>query len=589
MIDSVPPAVIFIVGALIVPLLRGKLKSVLMLLLPVLVFAVLLKMPEGKYWTLQVLDYNLIFGRVDKLSMAFGYIFTIITFIGVLFALKVDDNLQHVSALAYAGGALGVAFAGDFFTLYIFWEVLAISSTFLILARRTKASQGAAYRYILVHVVGGLCLLAGIVITVQETGTLEFGKIGLNGVGSWFIFIGIALNAAIFPLHPWLQDAYPEATVTGAVFMSVLTTKTAVYAMARAFPGSEMLIWVGLIMAVIAVFYALLENDIRRVLAFSIISQGGIMMVGIGIGTELSLNGTVAHAFCSILYTALLFMSAGSILQMTGKIKCTELGGLYKTMPLTTVFFMIGALSISGLPLLNGFISKSMVISAAEHEKMAVQWLLLLFVSGTTFIYAGIKVPVAAFFLGESPAEAKEPPLNMRLAMGIAALLCLFIGIFYGFLYHLLPHPVHYVPYTGSHIVAQLQVMMFGGLAFYILFISGFYPKEVRGINLDTDWFYRKGGRLFYILADKVLNGINSFSNRFIVRDLSEKLGQWSRVPVSSLVTLYLKVAGRDTIEMDQTSEGPRPETENLIPMGVPVFLSFVGLFFVFILFVVLV
>jgi multicomponent Na+:H+ antiporter subunit D len=589
MIDIVPPAAIFIVGALIVPFLRGKLKSSLMLLLPVLVFAVLLKMPEGKYWTLQVLDYHLIFGRVDKLSMAFGYIFTIITFIGILFALKVDDDLQHVSALGYAGGALGVTFAGDFFTLYIFWEVLAISSTFLILARRTKSSQGAAYRYILVHVVGGLCLLAGIVITVQETGTLEFGTIGLNGAGSWFIFIGIALNAAIFPLHPWLQDAYPEATVTGAVFMSVLTTKSAVYVMVRTFPGSEFLVWAGLIMAVVPVFYALLENDIRRVLAFSIISQGGFMIVGIGIGTDLSINGTVAHAFCSILYTALLFMSAGSILHMTGKIKCTDLGGLYKTMPLTTLFFAIGALSISGMPLLNGFISKSMVISAAGHEKMAIPWLILLFVSGATFIYAGLKVPVASFFRGESPPEAKEPPLNMLLAMGITAFLCLVIGIFPGFLYHLLPYPVHYVPYTGAHIVTQLQLMMFGGLAFYFLFIFGYYPEEVEGINLDTDWFYRKGGRLFYIFVDKVLNGINSLSNRFIVRDLSEKLGQWSRVPVSSLVTIYLKVAGRDTVEKDQTSDGPKPETENLMPMGVPVFLSFIGLFFVFVLFVTLI
>lgn len=589
MIDTVPPSIIFIVGALIVPFLKGKLKSAFMLFLPVLVFVILLRMPEGKYWMARIMDYDLIFGRVDKLSMAFGYIFTLITFIGVLFALKVDDDLQHVSALAYAGGALGVTFAGDFLTLYIFWEVLAISSTFLILARRTKASQGAAYRYILVHVVGGLCLLAGIVITVHETGTLEFARIGLDGVGSYLIFIGIALNAAIFPLHPWLQDAYPEATVTGAVFMSVLTTKSAVYVMARTFPGSELLIWAGLIMAIIPIFYALLENDIRRVLAYSIISQGGIMMVGIGIGTALSINGTVAHAFSSIIYTALLFMSAGSVLYMTGKIRCTDLGGLYKTMPLTTLFFMIGAASISGLPLLNGFISKSMVISAAGHEKMAIPWLLLIFVSAATFFYAGIKVPVAAFFSRESPTQAKEPPLNMRLAMGIAAFLCLFIGIFPGILYHLLPYSVHYVPYTGAHIVAQLQLMMFGGLAFYFLFISGYYPAEARGINLDTDWFYRKGGRLFYRFADKTLNGINALSHRFLVRDLSARLGQWSRVPVTSLVTLYKKVTGRETLEIKKSPEGPTPETENLIPMGVLVFLSFIGLFFVFILFIALV
>ena len=529
MIDMVPPALIFIVGALVVPFLKGKLKSGFMLFLPVLVFAILLKMPEGKYWTVRIMDYDLIFGRVDKLSMVFGVIFTLITFIGVLFALKVEDDLQHVSALAYAGGALGVTFAGDFFTLYIFWEVLAVSSTFLILARRTKASQAAAYRYILVHVVGGLCLLAGIVITVQETGTLEFAEIGLNGVGSWFLFIGIALNAAIFPLHPWLQDAYPEATVTGAVFMSVLTTKSAVYVMARIFPGTELLIWAGLIMAVIPVFYAILENDIRRVMAYSIISQGGFMMVGIGIGTELSINGTVAHALCSVLYTALLFMSTGSVLHMTGKIRATDLGGLYKSMPLTTLFFMIGALSISGLPLLNGFISKSMVISAAGHERLAVPWLLLMFVTGATFLYAGIKVPVAAFFNGESTTEAKDPPLNMRLAMGIAAFFCLIIGVFPGTFYQFLPYATHYVPYTGSHIFSQLQLMAFGGLAFYFLFDLGYFPIEIRAIYLDTDWFYRRGGRLFYWIFDICLNGINRLSDRIFVGGLAGSLGHFSK------------------------------------------------------------
>lgn len=377
MTNLIPPAAIFIGGALFVPFLRGKLKSAFMLLLPVLAFVMLVKMPEGKYWVVNFLDYNLIFGRVDRLSMVFGYIFTIISFIGILFALKVQDDLQHVSALMYAGGAIGVTFSGDFFSLYVFWELLAISSTFLILARKTKASQLAAFRYILVHVFGGLCLLAGIIIYIHDSGTTEFANIGLGGIASWLIFIGIALNAAIPPLHPWLQDAYPEATVAGAVFMCALTTKSAVYLMARTFPGTELLIWLGAVMTVVPLFYGILENDVRRVLAYIIINQVGFMMCGIGIGTQLAINGAVSHAFCDILYVSLLFMAAGSVLHMTGKIRCTDLGGLYKTMPLTCLFCMIGAASISGFPLFNDFISKSMIISAAGHEKLSLIWLIL--------------------------------------------------------------------------------------------------------------------------------------------------------------------------------------------------------------------
>jgi multicomponent Na+:H+ antiporter subunit D len=582
--NLIPPSAIFIVGALLVPVIKGRLKSAYMLLLPVVAFITLLKMPEGKYWMVHVLDYDLVFGRVDKLSMVFGYIFTIITFIGILFALKVDDDLQHTSALIYAGSAVGVTFSGDFFSLYIFWELMAIASTFLILARRTKASQDAAFRYILVHVFGGLCLLAGIIIYIQNTGTTEFSYIGLGGIGSWFIFIGIALNAAIPPLHPWLQDAYPEATVTGAVFMSALTTKSAVYLMARTFPGTELLIYVGALMTAIPIFYAVLENDIRRVLAYSLINQVGFMMCGIGIGTQLAINGTVSHAFCHILYKALLFMSTGSVLHMTGKIRCTDLGGLHRTMPLTCLFCMIGAASISAFPLFSGFVSKSMIVSAASHEKLVAVWLILQFASAGVFHHAGIKVPFFTFFGHDSGIRTKEPPLNMLLAMGIAAFLCIAIAIVPGPLYHILPYPVDYVPYTGAHVVGQLQLLMFGALAFCLLILSGYYPAEMRAINLDTDWFYRKGGRLFSIVMDRVLNGLNAVFDRVFATAIPLWLGQLSRTPLSSLLALYMKATGKDRLAIEDFKRETRPEATSLMPMGMPVFL---GLVFVFSLFVV--
>jgi len=583
----VPPGLILIVGALIVPLLRGRVKSGFMLLLPVLAFVVLLRMPAGEYWRVGFLGYDLILGRVDRLSMVFGYIFTIISFIGILFALKVEDDLQHVFALMYAGGALGVTFAGDFFTLYIFWELLAVSSTFLILARRTRESQAAAFRYILVHVVGGLFLLAGIVIYVQERGTLEFGYIGLEGLGSWLIFLGIGLNAAIPPLHAWLQDAYPEATVSGAVFLSAFTTKGAVYLMARTFPGTELLIWVGALMTVIPIFYAVLENDIRRVLAYSIISQGGFMMTGIGIGTPLAINGTVSHAFCSIIYTALLFMSAGSVLHMTGKIRCTDLGGLYRTMPLTALFYMVGAASISAFPLSSGFISKSMVINEAAHHQLVFPWFLLMFASATTFLYAGLKVTIFTFFGHDSGIRAKEPPFNMLLAMGFAAVLSVFLGVYPKPIYNILPNPVDYVPYTGAHVVGQLQLLMFGALAFCLLILSGYYPAEMRAVNLDVDWFYRKGARLFYRAMDRGLNGINNACDELFVRGLAGRLARWSRQPLSPVVVAYLKVFGGGRGHSEILEGEITTEKSSLTPTGVPVFLSILGLFCLYVLFIV--
>ncbi len=537
---AIPPALILIVGAFLIPLLKGRIKSVFMLLLPAAAFYVLWTTPEGIHWQFRLLHYDLILGRVDRLSRVFGYIFSIITFISLIYAIKIADDLQYVSGLCYAGGALGVTFAGDLFTLYIFWEVMAVASTFLILARRTRTSHAAAFRYILVHVFGGLCLLAGIVLYIQRTGDIQFGHIGLGGTDTWLIFIGIAVNAAIPPLHPWLQDAYPEATVAGAVFLSAFTTKSAVYVMARTFAGTELLIWLGALMTAIPIFYAVLENDIRRVLAYSLINQVGFMMCGIGIGTQLALNGTVSHAFCHILYKALLFMAAGSVLHMTGKIKCTEIGGLYKTMPITCLFCIIGAASISAFPLFSGFVSKSMIVSAAAHNHLAVVWLMLQFASAGVFHHAGIKVPFFTFFGHDSGIRTEEPPLNMLIAMGMAAFLCVFLGVFPQPLYHILPYPVDYVPYTGAHVIGQLQLLMFGALAFCLLILSGNYPPEIRAANLDTDWFYRIGGRVFLRAADRGLNGLNQAADAVFARSLTAAFGRFARRAPANLVLFFV-------------------------------------------------
>ena len=539
-ITRIPPAFLFILGALLIPLFRGKIKAGFMLALPVGAFLLLWSMPDGNYWSLSALGHDLILGRLDSLSRVFSYIFCLVTFIGLIFALNVDDDLQYCAAFVYAGGALGVTLAGDVFSLYVFWEIMAVASTFLILARRSKAAQSAAIRYILVHIFGGLCLLAGIILYVQRTGTTEFGLMQLSGIDSYLIFLGIAVNAAIPPLHPWLSDAYPEATVAGAVFLSAFTTKSAVYVMARIFPGTELLIWLGATMTVFPIFYAVLENDIRRVLSYSLINQVGFMLCGIGIGTALAINGTVSHAFCHILYKALLFMAAGSVLHVTGKIRCTDLGGLYKTMPLTCMFCLVGSASISAFPLFSGFVSKSMIVSAAGHDKLIIVWLMLQFASAGVVDHAGIKVPYFMFFDHDSGIRAKEPPLNMLIAMGIAAGLCIFLGVYPYPLYDILPYPVEYIPYTGAHVVGQLQLLMFGALAFCLLILSGYYPAEMRAINLDTDWFYRKLSLRLYRFSDSFLNKINQACETVLTQKVADNLAIWTKNGTARLLVLLM-------------------------------------------------
>ncbi len=511
-----PPALIFIIGALFIPLFKGKLKSAYLLLLPVVGFIILINTPEGIHWTVRFLDYNLIFGKVDRLSLLFGYIYLLITFIALIYSLHVKEDLHRMASVLYAGSALGVVFSGDLLTLFIFWEMMTITSTYLIWARRTEASYTAGLRYFLVHLFGGLCLLIGIIIHVHQTGSLEFGYIGLNGLGSWLIFIGFGVNCAFPGLHPWLPDAYPQSTPAGGVFMWTFTTKTAVYVLARAFPGAEILIWIGATMTVFPIFFAVIENNLRRVLSYSLINQVGFMVVGIGIGTELSLNGTASHVVSHILYKGLLVMSMGAVIHRTGKINCTDLGGLYKSMPLTAAFCIIGAASISAFPFFSGFVSKSMVVEASAMGGMTIIWLMLLFASVGVLEHAGIKVPYYAFFSHDSGIRTKEAPAHMLIAMGITAFLCVFIGMFPSPLYSLLPYPVDFEPYTASHVAFTYQLLLSGVLAYVLIIRSGIFPAEIRAINLDADWWYRKGGKVFYWLASRKMPWTRIYSEEVI-------------------------------------------------------------------------
>ena len=486
-----PPGLILVLGALVIPFLRGKVRNLFMIILPVFGLLGLLAMEDGYVFAINILGLELTPVRVDRLSLLFGYIFHIAAIISIIYAFHLRDTVQQIAALIYAGTAIGGIFAGDLVSLFVYWEGTAISSVFLIWSSNTKESFKTGMRYLLIQVGSGVLLLAGTILYYKQSGTIAFNKFELTEIGPILIFIAFGIKAAFPLLHNWLQDAYPQATVTGTVFLSAFTTKLAIYALARGFPGTETLIWIGAIMTAFPIFYAVIENDLRRVLAYSLNNQLGFMVVGVGIGTELSLNGTAAHAFSHILYKALLFMSMGALLYRTGTIKGSELGGLYKSMPYTTGLCIIGAASISAFPLFSGFISKSLIITATAVEGYWGVWLVLLFASAGVFHHSGIKIPYFAFFQHDSGKRPQEAPVNMLIAMSLAAFLCIAVGVYPQALYNILPYEVNFQPYTTTHVVTQLQLLLFSALAFGWLMRSGLYPPELNSTNLDFDWSYR--------------------------------------------------------------------------------------------------
>ncbi len=523
MIADLPPGLILILGAALVPVLKGWSRNIYMVALPVVGLAAMVALSDGDYFQFRLFDYDLAPVRVDRLSTLFGIIFHIAAILSVIYAFHVRDAVQQSAGLVYAGAAIGGAFAGDLITLFVYWELTAVASVFLIWTSRTERSYRAGMRYLVIQVGSGVLLFAGALVHYAETGSILFDKMGLAGVGTVLIFLAFGIKCAFPLLHNWLQDAYPEATITGTVFLSAFTTKLAIYALARGVPGTEMLVWIGALMTAFPIFYAVIENDLRRVLAYSLNNQLGFMVVGIGIGTELALNGMAAHAFAHILYKALLFMSMGAVLLRAGTINGTDLGGLYKSMPWTTGFCIVGAASISAFPLFSGFISKSMILLAAAQEGYWLTWGVLLFASAGVFHHSGIKIPFFAFFAHDSGIRCREAPWNMLLAMAVTAALCIAIGVWPRPLYDLLPYAVDFRPYTTTHVITQLQLLLFSALAFGFLMRTGLYPPEMRSTNLDFDLIYRKAlpwlwNSLIIGVGGKVWNGIVAPSRRRVER-----------------------------------------------------------------------
>lgn len=516
------PGILLITGAFILAVIPKSARSGLFLLFPLLSLFFVITRPDGYTVTGHLLSYELVLMEVDALSRIFGIIFSITAFVAGIYAYHMKELGQQVNALLYAGSALGVTFAGDLLTLIIYWEIMAVSSTWLIWARRTKESDGAGMRYLIYHILGGGLLLGGIIWHISATGSLAVESLPQEYTGANILMlIGVCVNAAVIPLHTWLADAYPKATVTGAVFMSAFTTKSAVYVLLRIFHGWELLIWFGAAMAIYGVIYAVICKDIREILAYHIISQVGFMVCGIGIGTEMALNGATAHAYSHILYKSLLFMSTGAVLYAAGTSKMVYLGGLFRKMPYVFGFYMVGALSISAIPLFNGFISKTMTISAASaaHNEAAV--LLLLFASVGTWLSVGLKLPYYTWFSKESnDIELKKLPVNMYIAMGITAFACIFYGLFPNALYMYLPFENDFNPFGAYYFVESLQLSILAFVAFWLL-KKKLAPELI--LALDVDWFYRKAApaarRIFVTGVDnlygKAENGVLAVS-RFL-------------------------------------------------------------------------
>ena len=551
---SIHPALPMLLGSLLLPFLSRRWRAAVMIGASAFGLYNLLGAEASDSMSLTLAGFELDLLRVDKLSLLFGYLFHIAAFVIGVYSLHVRSRLEHFTALMYAGSAIGAVFAGDLLTLFFFWELLAVTSVFQIWAAGGAEARHAGIRYLLSHITSGLLLLIGLIMKHQSGEGWGFDAMELTGTANWLIFLAFGIKAGFPIAHTWIVDAYPAATATGTLVLSAFTTKVAVYCFARGFRGADELFYIGAVMCIFPIFYAVIENDLRRVLSYSMVNQIGFMLIGIGIGSDLAFNGAVAHAFADVIFKGLLFMTMGAVYMRLGTAKGTDLGGLYKSMPWTTFFCIIGALSISAAPFFSAFVTKTMIMQGAADRDLTWLWMVMLFASSGVLEHAGVKIPFFAFFAHDSGQRPKEAPINMRLAMAVSSVLCILIGVFYKQFYALLPEATTYSPYSFTHVVTQYQLLVFSAVAVFGLMLMGKYPAEVRSVNLDADVIWRKGLlgiwkkglHPVFLAASAVEERFLAWAPKAVVRQFGHRLPrlpifkEWAGGAVVVLITLML-------------------------------------------------
>ena len=482
-----PPAFFVLAAAILAPFLSRRLSHALGFGAAGIVAVWSLLMPAGTYLPVSFLGFDAVLFNVDAFSRVMGVIFGLIGAAAVLYSYSSDArNRQTGFALGYVGTSLGAVFAGDWLTMLFFWELMAVTSTLLVWDYGGEAVR-AGFRYAIYHGLGGSLLMIAVVWHYVEVGSFLFSAAdGITaGIPAALAAVGIGVNVGFVGLHTWLPDTYPRPHIAASVFLSVYTTKTGVYGLARAFPeGNLAIAYMGAAMALVGVVYALLQNDMRRLLSYHIQSQVGYMVAGVGVGTALATAGAFAHVFNHILYKALLFMTAGVVISRTNTQSLKYLGGLGRALPVTALAFTVAALSISGFPGFNGFVSKGMITAAAHKEHLDGIFYILLAAGVGTFM-SFIKFGYYAFLKKSSETWTIQPSVTgQRIAMLGVAGLCVVLGLFPDALFALLPGSTADAhPFTLSHLGEGFALAALGVVGFRLLK----RPLSKVGPGVDVD------------------------------------------------------------------------------------------------------
>jgi len=399
--------------------------------------------------------------EIDTLGIFMATLFLFIGLLTSVYSVKYmerDTRLAeyYILLMLMVAGMLGVVFAGDFFTFFIFWEIMCLSSYVLVAFRKERWEPvEAGFKYLIMSASGSAMVLFAMSLLYGMAGTLNFAYVRLAlskpQLGGWalmamvLVIVGFGIKAAVAPLHTWLPDAHPAAPSSISAMLSGVVIKAGAYALMRSLImifAPEAYSW-QIVLAILAVItmtvgnlMALLQTDLKRLLAFSSVAQMGYVIFGISIATYYGITGSLFHIMNHAIMKSLLFLCSGAFLYAVDSRNLDELAGIGKKMRITGVMFTIGCLSIAGIPPLNGFQSELMILlsgiglggkSAIWYVLSAIMLVNLLF---SVAYYLRLIQTLTLREPSTTSVNAREAPIGMLLPMGILTVLCIVIGIY---------------------------------------------------------------------------------------------------------------------------------------------------------------
>lgn len=488
LLDGIAPGFLLIAAGLLIPVLPRMLRPVIAVLAPLAGLFHLLALPTGPHGTFEMLGITIATINVSETGFALGIAMLVAGTLAGVFNWHERAGLPVSAGLVYVGCAVGAVLAGDLPSFFLFFELASVSAAFLVWAGGTERSLGAGMRFAVANILAGVLLLEAFLLTYKATGSVGFFTGDLGTSAGIYLILALGLKAAFPVLHAWLTDAYPESTPGGTVLLSVFGITTAIYALSRFLPGEDLLRLIGPIMIAFPVLLALLANDLRRTLCYGIISQAGLAVTAIGIGTPEALSAATVLMIANIFGFLVLFMAIGAVLYRTGTASAAALGGLAATMPLTTGFAVLGGLSVAGLPVLAGGTAVPYLMTAIWADGGPVVAALALFGVAGVWAHAGLRVPATAFF-GEKRTpglKTEEAPVHMRFAMLLGIAACIAVGT--------MPYWGGSATFELAGLILHLEVLAFALLVFLAARAWGLLPREEPSALIDVDWLYRKLG-----------------------------------------------------------------------------------------------